>query len=749
MRSKTISLILSLLITIELVLPLATPRPVQARASDELGGLYAGTSHPGVVYKYVGGTQWEAISLAPISESLNIESPHPYPNYYDNTWTETRSEARMVRVHFAYIRTESGYDYVYVKDSAGNIIDSYSGHYTDVWTEWIFDNTIQIQLTSDYSVVDDGFVVDRLEWSTQGHLGYAVLSLIEYGGHLYAGTTSMDGGGIGRVYRYDGGTSWALVGDNMDHAVCSLAVYQGDLYAGTAWSGMKLYRYEGGTTWTQVIDPVMWNGTRALHISHGLLLMGDIVWDRMGHWDGSTFTPDQPSETGSCIYDYEDFGGYVYSAAYEGRMWRSSDAINWDVVLDYYEPDYPNMWELEGFRDLLYMSYNNGELRATEGRTDLRGTFVYQALDGIISMTTDGDYLYLGTGGDAVGVGSETTGIANIYKYNGTDVVLISNEDEFGAGVQVLYTTCPVAPNGLNVCELEKGDIIIVNATDLLYKFENALYGGYWGHTGIYYGDGQIVESYSDGYWPVDTPGVVRRPISESGFWEAKDWVVLRLKAEYDSGKANEAAQYAKAQPGKPYNWNFPHKEYTGTYYCTSLVWRSYYTGTNPIDIDSNNSVCRVLQSWCEAAVTPDDIFYSRQYLDIATSREYKRTVLYLSSPANFYITDPQGRHVGVDSSTGEVVNEMPDDVFYSGPDAEPEVVAILDMNGVWDVEVIGTAAGLYTFVTEAANRETHKTETITETTSPGEIDEYEVIYPLTKIYLPIILRNYSGNELK
>jgi hypothetical protein len=267
-------------------------------------------------------------------------------------------------------------------------------------------------------------------------LGYAVLCLVDYEGHMYAGTMSTSDplGGVGRVYRYDGGSNWTLVGDNLDNQVCSLAVYQGDLYAGTAWHGMKLYRYEGGTTWTQVIPNPIWDGTRSLYVSHGYLLLGDIGYDRFGRWDGSNFYADLEGG-GSCIYDYQDYGTCVYASAYDGRLWRSNDAISWSNVLGFYDG---NMWELEEFQGLLYMSYSNGELYASDGTT--RGTCVYTAPDGIISMTTDGEYLYFGTGGEAGAYyGSETSGIANVYQYDGTNVVQISLDDAMVTGVQVLY----------------------------------------------------------------------------------------------------------------------------------------------------------------------------------------------------------------------------------------------------------------------------------------------------------------------
>ena len=273
-------------------------------------------------------------------------------------------------------------------------------------------------------------------------LGYAVLSLLEYQGHLYAGTmsTSNPSGGVGQIYRHDRGTNWTLIGDNLDNQVSSLVVYQGSLYAGTAWKGMRLYKYTPGTTnWTKVVDYTAWSGTRALAVSHGSVLMGDILYDRIGRWDGSIFHPDQTLPNGSCIYDFEEYGSYVYGAAYSGKMWRSTDGIHWSLAPGF-EGNYDgSMWEVETFKGSLYMTYANGELRASASAVPARGTLIYTAPDGIISMETDGANLYFGTGGEAGALyGSETGGIANIYSYDGTNVQLISSQDQFGGGVQVM-----------------------------------------------------------------------------------------------------------------------------------------------------------------------------------------------------------------------------------------------------------------------------------------------------------------------
>lgn len=266
--------------------------------------------------------------------------------------------------------------------------------------------------------------------------------------------------------------------------------------------------------------------------------------------------------------------------------------------------------------------------------------------------------------------------------------------------VQIEEVGLGIAPNGLNVCELEKGDIVMINASGALYFAESKLYSGYWGHTGIFFGDNQIVESYPESFWPVDTPGVVKRPIDQSGFWQANDWVILRLKEQYNHYKGNHAAEYAKDKIGLRYNWDFRDKEQTDSFYCTQLVWRAYKNQT--VDLDSDASAVGFLKPILKPMVTPDDIFYST-YVDAVASRKGKRAIFYLASPAHFYITNPEGQHVGINPKTGQVVNEIPD-VFYSGPDTEPEFVGIPNMEGEWSIQVVGVESGSYTLLTEVVD---------------------------------------------
>ena len=113
----------------------------------------------------------ETIDPSPLNEEETlIESPHPYPNYYDYTWNVTVSGAENIRVHFVYIDTEKSYDFIYVRYNNGTEIAKYDGYRLDVWSPWVNGDTLLIQLTSDGSVVKSGFVVDKLQWSPNSPL---------------------------------------------------------------------------------------------------------------------------------------------------------------------------------------------------------------------------------------------------------------------------------------------------------------------------------------------------------------------------------------------------------------------------------------------------------------------------------------------------------------------------------------------------------------------------------------------------
>jgi hypothetical protein len=92
------------------------------------------------------------------------ESPHPYPNYYDRSWTLTNPDpnATRSRVHFRKIETEGGYDWVYV--SGGGYSTRFSGAYADgVWSSALPGRSVTVRFISDSGVTGWGFCIDRIE----------------------------------------------------------------------------------------------------------------------------------------------------------------------------------------------------------------------------------------------------------------------------------------------------------------------------------------------------------------------------------------------------------------------------------------------------------------------------------------------------------------------------------------------------------------------------------------------------------
>ena len=300
-------------------------------------------------------------------------------------------------------------------------------------------------------------------WQTiSPELGFAVLCLCEYDGDLYAGT--MSGDNIGRVWRYDGGTAWTLVGDNMDGQVCALIVFRGSFYAGTAWGSGRLYRYDGGTTWTMVVDETSWSGFRSLYVWNNILYIGDIGFDLIGHYDGTTFTFDADLG-GSCIWDFQVYNNSLYASAYYGAIHRSSDGTTWTTIR--YGQDH-HSWELETFQGYLYLT-TGPELETYDG-SDFSSVWSEPDQNEIISMTNATGTLILGTGEEA-GYGGSGPGVGRVYTYDGNEAWLISGD--MGMGIQVLlgelvWSPCQVSPTSLSFGMVTVGsyldkDFVITN----------------------------------------------------------------------------------------------------------------------------------------------------------------------------------------------------------------------------------------------------------------------------------------------
>ena len=101
----------------------------------------------------------------------SLESPHPYTDNYDYTWTITQPGFSQIAVHFLNISVEYYWDYVYIMNASNNIVQSFTGYYTDVWSVSIPGDTIKIRLVTDYSITDWGFAVDKVLNGTITFLG--------------------------------------------------------------------------------------------------------------------------------------------------------------------------------------------------------------------------------------------------------------------------------------------------------------------------------------------------------------------------------------------------------------------------------------------------------------------------------------------------------------------------------------------------------------------------------------------------
>ena|GEM_PF-1684595 len=110
----------------------------------------------------------------------NVQSPHPYPGAYDNTWTiSAPAGASQIRAHFNEIELESGLDYLYIKNAAGadqQILDYNTPTY-DWWSNWVDGNVLQFRLTTNSSNNRYGFAIDKYDYMYPTPVGGVVVSV--------------------------------------------------------------------------------------------------------------------------------------------------------------------------------------------------------------------------------------------------------------------------------------------------------------------------------------------------------------------------------------------------------------------------------------------------------------------------------------------------------------------------------------------------------------------------------------------
>jgi len=95
-------------------------------------------------------------------DNYTLQSLHPYPVGVNYSWNITKPGYTSIAVHFTNIDVESGYDFVYVKDANGKIMQKFTGSYKDVWSVSVPGDTIKIDLISDIMVNGYGFYIDKV-----------------------------------------------------------------------------------------------------------------------------------------------------------------------------------------------------------------------------------------------------------------------------------------------------------------------------------------------------------------------------------------------------------------------------------------------------------------------------------------------------------------------------------------------------------------------------------------------------------
>lgn len=195
--------------------------------------------------------------------------------------------------------------------------------------------------------IDDDRESDWLPVGVPGGDGTLLaFALASHEGSLYAGTCEPGEGDSGRVYRYAGGTEWIDCGaPDESNSITSLAVFEGKLYAGTGryrvagsslpespndTSGGRIFRYEGGTTWTDCGALPGSIAVSGLAVFQGKLYAGSLYAPAgFFRYDGATTWTALEIPEGKRVEAIAPFDGHLYATSYDqGHVFRY-DGTTW------------------------------------------------------------------------------------------------------------------------------------------------------------------------------------------------------------------------------------------------------------------------------------------------------------------------------------------------------------------------------------------------------------------------------------
>ncbi len=186
------------------------------------------------------------------------------------------------------------------------------------------------------------------KWIDCGRPGSAVLvfALCVHHGHLYAGTCEPEADEAGHVYRYQDGNRWADCGaPDGANSVSSLAVYRGRLYAGTAkyrlrgsaltesnnpHAGGRVYQFQGGTSWKDCgrIGPA--EAVNGLVVFDNRLYASAMYQPGLFRYEGGQNWMSCGSPDGKRVESLGIHDGHLYATGYdEGAVYRYDGPRMW------------------------------------------------------------------------------------------------------------------------------------------------------------------------------------------------------------------------------------------------------------------------------------------------------------------------------------------------------------------------------------------------------------------------------------
>jgi hypothetical protein len=206
----------------------------------------------------------------------------------------------------------------------------------------------------------------------------AITSLAVYQGRLYAGASKYRLAGSaqpesqntnlgGRVYRYEGGTSWTPCGGLADReSIGGMVVYRGQLYASSLYKPAGFFRYDGGETWTELPVP---DDKRVEHLAmyNGSIFASCYDQAHVYRFDGQEWTdcgqvgPAENTQT----YCFTVHGGRLYNGT-----WRTGRVFRYEA-----DGDWTDIGRLDEELEVMGMAAFNGQMYA--GSLPLAAVFRY------------------------------------------------------------------------------------------------------------------------------------------------------------------------------------------------------------------------------------------------------------------------------------------------------------------------------------------------------------------------------------